>query len=79
MYSRTKRYYIKEISRDGLIKDPMNSWGETTFNAWGYTSEEEAWSAIENEWQYTWGDLTGSSLGRTIEFVVFEAWVVSKE
>jgi hypothetical protein len=38
----SKRYLWKTISEDGLLKDPMNTWGDQVFNQWGYKTKEEA-------------------------------------
>ena len=38
----TKRYLWKTLSEDGLLKDPMHTWGECFFNRWGYKTKEEA-------------------------------------
>ena len=43
------RYFWKEISEDGLLKDPTNSWGGCKFSAWGYKSREEAFEALKAE------------------------------
>jgi len=38
----TKRYLWKTLSEDGLLKDPMHTWGDCVFNPWGYKTKEEA-------------------------------------
>jgi hypothetical protein len=38
----TKRYLWKILSEDGLLKDPMHTWGDCIFNRWGYQTKEDA-------------------------------------
>ncbi len=43
-----ERYYVKEITPDGLVKDPKNGWEDCVFNRFGYKSEEEAHKAVDD-------------------------------
>lgn len=58
-WNRVKSYVIKEISEDGLLKDPKNRWGEREFSH-GYDTEDNAFRDLErfigdsNE-KYAWG------------------------
>lgn len=44
-YKYVKRYKIMNISEDGLLKTPRNSWGDKIFD-YEYQTEEEAMKAI---------------------------------
>lgn len=70
-WEHKKRYIIKEISEDGLLKDPRDSWGNCVFEESGYGSEKDAWKAVE---QYA-GDANGKYAWR-VSFVVMEKWVL---
>ncbi len=43
-----KRYAIKQISEDGLLKDPKGRWGDCAFYS-TYESEAEAIRAIHED------------------------------
>lgn len=42
----TKKYVIKTISVDGLLKDVKDTYGDHIFRSYGYDSESEAIEAI---------------------------------
>lgn len=58
-WKRVKRYIVKEISEDGLLKDPKDRWGQDEFSPY-YETEAEAFIQIERiagdpNAKYAWG------------------------
>lgn len=50
--SLSVKFIIKELTEDGLLKNPKNTWDENKFNIHGYDSKKEAYKAIDNENSY---------------------------
>jgi hypothetical protein len=74
--ARSKKYFIKEISDDGLIKDVIDYRGDRVFDNWGYDSEEEAWLAIEKDSKAEW-EASKSGYNHTYSYIVVCEWQVS--
>lgn len=72
MIVRTKRYLIKTITDDGLIKDATNRWGDLI--SYGEDSEEACWQLIEREAQKKWG---GNDWMFPVGFIVVCEWQVA--
>jgi hypothetical protein len=74
-FERSKRYFIKELSPDGLLKDVLGRWGDGSFSFYGYDSEEDAWSAIEKDIQL---DVEAGRMPfHYRQFVVIQSWRVA--
>jgi hypothetical protein len=61
---RQKRYYLKQITGDGLVKDIADNWGDRKY-ADGFATKEAAWDALER-----------TSIGYGASAFVFCEWVV---
>jgi hypothetical protein len=45
---RQKRYYLKQITSDGLVKDITDKWGDQKY-ADGFATKKAAWEALEKK------------------------------
>lgn len=78
MLKREKKYQIKQISRDGLLKNVERYGHEVLYNT--YDTEEEAWIAIEKEWRSQYRETKARiSPWMSLEYTVIELWVVCPE
>lgn len=71
---RSKRYYIKELSEDGLVKDIKDTYGDNPFNSWGYDDEESAWLDIERN-----AKGRQSKFFKRFSYIVITEWTVELE
>lgn len=69
--TRLKRYYIKEISKDGLIKNPENFYGDEMFYDWGYATKEDAWLEIEK-----FATNSANTYRTEFSFIIITEWTV---
>jgi len=74
-FTRAKRYIIKRLSGDGLLRTPENKWGDNAFAEWGYESEECAWRAIE---RHVKNENEGSRYLIGADFIVLKEWRVAR-
>ncbi len=73
MMERKKVYYLKELTKDGLVKDATNSWGDPIC-AYGLDSEDEIWEELERKAKSDWLD---ASWKPNVSYVVICKYVVS--
>ena len=80
MLKREKKYQIKAISNDGLLKDVVR-YGYNGYEVIydDYDTEEEAWAAIERQWQSDFGHVNDPSRWCSTQVTVVELWVVRPE
>lgn len=70
---REKKYYLKEITEDGLLKDAKNRWGDR-ISPFGMISEAEVWEELEGIAGRAWGD---SKYKADVSYIVVCEYVVS--
>lgn len=73
---RTKRYMVKTLSPDGLLKEPKNKYGDDDFFDCGYDSEDAAWEAIEEAFKFK--NYGKSKYHSDASYIVICEWTVSR-